>query len=214
MLEQKSFHFEVKEATDEGKIVGYASTFDNLDEQGDIVRRGAFLDSIADSGRSLPVLWQHRTSEPIGKTMMLAENEKGLFMEAKLLMTLAKAREALSLVKEGIVRGLSIGYEAKNTAPMADNNRELLGIKLFEVSLVTFPANEQAQILAAKMTVRELERFLRDVGFSNAQARRYAAEGLQGLPKSMRDDAPDAIDLITERLLLPIDTERVDYGLR
>jgi len=205
MLEQKSFPFEIKEADDTGKIVGYASTFDNLDDQGDVVRNGAFLETIAHKQSQVPLLWQHRTNEPIGKTTVLSENDRGLFMEARLVMKLQKAQEALALVKEGIVKGLSIGYEAADFGPLPENQRELRGIKLYEISLVTFPANEQAQIIGAKnlMDKRCAEGILREAGYSRNQAKALLAKGFDGLKNGDACEAvPDEETVeLTKRIL-------------
>ena len=65
-LVTKTFDFKVKALHDDDEdfftFEGYASTFGNEDLGGDIVRPGAFQDSILDisrSGRHLPILWQH-----------------------------------------------------------------------------------------------------------------------------------------------------------
>jgi hypothetical protein len=211
----KAFWFEIKQTSDEGKILGYASTFNNVDEQGDVVRPGAFLDTIAATGGQVPMLWQHRTAEPIGKTTSLQENTNGLLMEGELLMTLQRAQEALLLIKEGIVKGLSIGYDPTKYAYLEDGVRELLGIKLYEISPVTFPANEQAQILSAKdlRTIRDWESFLRDAGLPTALAKALLAEGYGGIQKHTRDAVPADIAKAIEAHLLDISMEAI-YGLQ
>ena len=51
-------------------------------------------------------------------------------------------------------------------------------------TLVTFPSNERATITRVKnkpATERELEQHLRDVGFSQAEAKRIVAEGYKSI---------------------------------
>lgn len=215
----KSFSFEVKEATDEGRIAGYASTFDNIDDQGDVVRRGAFLDTIAVQRGQVPMLWQHRTNEPIGKTTLLAENDRGLVIEGQLLLKIQKAQEAFALIKEGIVKGFSIGYEPTKWAwrKGTDNVRELSAIRLYEVSPVTFPANEEAQILSSKecTDIRRVEGILREAGFSRGQAKALLAKGFDGLREGDACEAvPDEVVELVNQLQFEIDLERLTYGLR
>lgn len=204
-MDHKAFPFEIKEADDTGKIVGYASTFDNVDDQGDVVRRGAFADSIAQKQGQVPLLWQHRIDQPIGKTVLLSENDNGLFMEGRLVMKVPKAQEALEFIKQGIVKGLSIGYEATKATSKQDNQRELLGINLFEVSLVTFPANARAQVIAAKdySDIRLMEERLCDAGFSRNKAKALLAKGFDGLKHGdVREAVPDEETVeLTKRIM-------------
>ena len=62
---------------------GYASTFGNLDGVGDVVRRGAYTQSLRERP-VVPVLWQHDAHEPIGKTTLLVEDEYGLLFKGRL----------------------------------------------------------------------------------------------------------------------------------
>jgi hypothetical protein len=81
----------------------------------------------------------------------LFEDARGLYVKGKLLMDVAQAREAYSLLKAGVVRGLSIGYSVKRSRRNPDSGiRELLDLNLWEISLVTLPANEAAQVTVVK----------------------------------------------------------------
>ena len=137
------------EITDEGIISGYLSKFDNEDSYGDIVRKGAFLESIEAikaSSRKLPVLWQHNRDEPIGYYTELKEDDIGLHFEAQLLIeSVVKASEAYALLKYGVISGMSIGYFIKEYKVISEENSydtsyELLKVDLKEGSVVTFPA--------------------------------------------------------------------------
>ena len=170
-LSRKSYPMEIKEISDEGYFNGYGSVFDVVDDWDDVIVRGAFAETLQ---KKTPVmLWQHDSAEPIGVYERIREDEIGLWLEGRLLLDIEKGREAHILLKNRAIRGLSIGF-----LPLAwewetrDNTRVriLKDIDLWEVSLVTFPANPKAVVDEVK-TVRGLENFLRDVGFSRAEAK-------------------------------------------
>lgn len=139
--------FEIKLAGDDsGRFEGDAAVFGNVDSYGDIIEPGAFSKTIRERGRSVPVLWQHDQRQPIG-TGEVFESSNGLVIKGRILPGLTRGREALLLLREGIVKGLSIGYSVIKDA--YDSNRQvrrLTELKLYEVSVVTFPANELATV--------------------------------------------------------------------
>ena len=155
---------------------------------------GAFSDSLADlaaKGRPVPVLWQHRSSSPIGVWDKLVEDSKGLLGEGTLLTAdVAQAKEAHALLKAKAVTGLSIGYWVRNSSYDEKTGiRTLTKLDLVEISLVTFPANDDARVDAVKMklahgalpTLPEFEGILREAGFSKTQAAVIANRGLKHL---------------------------------
>lgn len=184
------FAYKAEDVTDAGTFKGYASVFGNLDSYREIVAAGAFAESLEawrTHGAPLPVLWQHRAGEPIGGSDVLREDSKGLYTEGWLLKDeIPQAKIAHTLMRRRVVRGMSIGYYVR--ADSWDQKEKILTLTkldLVEYSIVTFPANDQAQVDDVKSrggatcdTIREFETFLRDVGgFSVAQAKRIAAGG-------------------------------------
>ena len=171
VLSRKNYPMEIKEISDEGYFSGYGSVFDVIDDWDDVIVRGAFAETLQ---KKTPVmLWQHDRAEPIGVYERIREDEIGLWLEGRLLLDIEKGREAYILLKNRAIRGLSIGF-----LPLAwewetrDNRRVrvLKDIDLWEVSLVTFPANSKAVVDEVK-TIRGLENFLRDAGYSRADAK-------------------------------------------
>jgi HK97 family phage prohead protease len=196
-IEHKTFPFEVKAVEKTGEFSGYLSVFNVLDAYRDIVVPGAFAESLAEwnaKGRLPPVLWQHMSVEPIGPFTKMREDTNGLYVEGRMLVEeVARAREAHALVKHKVVSGMSIGYETIGEEWDKTNRiRKLTKIKLWEGSLVTFPANEAAQIDAVKSALcngdlpdlRTFEKFLREAGFSKTQAVAIASRGLSHLLRS------------------------------
>lgn len=142
---------EVKGLSQEGRFAGYASVFEVVDSQKDIIERGAFSRTLHEQRGKVKLLWQHQQDEPIGVFEQMFEDERGLYVEGRLLLDVQRAREAYHLLKQGAVEGLSIGY--KPTAFEFDTQtgvRRIQEVTLFEVSLVTFPANIAAGVTVVK----------------------------------------------------------------
>lgn len=157
---RKSFEFNLKQSEDdvEGIIEGYASVFNVTDSYGDVIAPGAFSRTISAwkaKNVPVPVLWQHDAYAPIGATLSLEEDERGLKIKAELVMEVEQAREAWALAKKRILGGLSIGFSLPRLAADGqpsvyyDDENDVTVIrevKLWEYSMVTFPANEEAII--------------------------------------------------------------------
>ena len=132
-----------------GIFSGYASVFNRVDTQKDIIAPGAFSDSL--KRRKVALLWQHNSKDPIGKILRIIENSYGLFVTAQLNLDLLKAREVYSLLKKEIINSLSIGYRVVTSRrDKRSGIRIITKIDLWEISLVTFPANDRAKISRVK----------------------------------------------------------------
>lgn len=130
---------------------GYASVFGVIDSQADMMMPGAFEKSLnaIRIGRDVRLLWQHDTAQPMGTITSIQEDEYGLFIEGKLIAEVQQAKEAYALIKGNAIKGLSIGYSPVRWEVDADTGvRFLYEVDLFEISIVTFPANEKAAVLA------------------------------------------------------------------
>lgn len=132
-------------------ISGYASVFGIKDKHGDIVQKGAFEGSVISfkGGKSIPILWQHKQDKPIGVIEHMEEDEYGLYISARIITGIAKGDEAWKLIKSQVICGFSIGYVASGEyLDFKTDTRFLNEIDLWEVSIVTFPANEETLITA------------------------------------------------------------------
>lgn len=165
---------QVKLATSEGEIEGYASTFGNVDHVGDVVMPGAFSITLAPGNRrNIKMFWSHDPSEPIGVWDELVVDAKGLRVKGRLAMGTQRGREARELARMGTL-ALSIGFRTKKFSYDRDGNRLLDEVDLFEISLVSIPANPAAEILDVKMKGESMEHrilfeaFLRNPRVSHA----------------------------------------------
>lgn len=148
-MDKLDFRFEIKEMAGEtGTFTGIASSYGKLDLANDVVMHGAFAKTLKDRD-SIPILYQHDQREPIGKGR-LEDTPDGLLIHGKLSLTSnPTAQKAYALLKDEVLRGLSIGYEVVRK-DVKSGIRYLKEIKLFEVSLVTFPCCEQALVSGVK----------------------------------------------------------------
>lgn len=195
---------------------GYGAVFGNIDAVGDVIKAGAFAESLAEAKESkqMPVmLLQHGgpTAEdmtPIGVWTEMAEDGHGLKVKGQLANT-NRGREAYELLKIGAFNGLSIGYTVKEferrTKP-EEPRRTLKSVNLLEVSLVTFPANGKARIHDVKAldeveTMAEIERVIRDAGFSRNEAKHLIAK-IKGIDIKSEEEEKGIIDSMEVRLSL------------
>lgn len=193
---------EVKAIGDDGTFEGYGSVFNVVDSYRDIVLPGAFKESLAEhkkNGTSPALLWQHNSRQPMGVWKDMEEDDHGLKMSGQLALGTQQGKEAYELLKMGAVKGLSIGFSVPKGGEEHDEEKniwKLIKINLWETSVVTFPANQSAQVTAVRAAldegvlpdVREFEQFLtRDAGFTRSQAQAVINEGYKSLIKRDAD---------------------------
>jgi HK97 family phage prohead protease len=202
--EVRSFALQVKAVSDEGVIEGYGSVFGVPDSYDDVVAAGAFAKSLADhkaAGTMPAMLWQHGSDHPIGVWTEMVEDAKGLRVKGQLAMEVAKGKEAHTLLKMGAVNGLSIGFVSKEWAYDRDTEmRTLNAVDLWEVSLVTFPANGKSRVTNVKSAdelsaPKDAERILRDAGFSKADATAFVSRVMR-----MGEERSDSADSTAKAL--------------
>ena len=207
-MNRKSFNLEIKAVQEDGFFSGYGAVFGNVDWYNDVILHGAFQKSLQrweEKGKMPPVLWNHNDGEPIGVYTNIYEDEKGLFVEGRLLIDdVPRAKSTHALLKAGAIDGLSIGYKTKKANQQTNGIRELIELDLGEISIVTMPANEESLITSVKSkleegelpTLPEFEKFLRESGFSKSQATAIAGKGLRHLLSESEDEKLQAKSIL------------------
>ena len=152
--------FEIREEGDGMTFVGYAAKFDqpseNLGGFVEYVERGAFSRSLK-SRNDVMLLWNHDAGQPLASTrsgtMKLSEDNVGLRVEARLPMT-TLGKDLSVLLREKIVGKMSFGFNViKDSWNSEGTERRLKSVRLFETSLVVWPAYPQTEA-----TVRGLDK--------------------------------------------------------
>lgn len=197
---QIDYQLSIEKLAENGVFAGYASVFNVTDNQKDMILSGAFARTLKNRENEIKLLWQHKADEPIGVFTKIKEDKKGLYVEGKLLLDIARAREAYALLKSGAIDGLSIGYNvAESEIDSKTGIRIIRDLDLWEISLVTFPANSHAGVTLVKnetpKTIREFEHFLRDAGFSRMEAKSIALSGFKSEPQREADGDDEFLQL-------------------
>jgi|SoiMethySBSTD1v2_1073268.scaffolds.fasta_scaffold00924_6 HK97 family phage prohead protease len=143
---------EIKRAgnAEQRMITGIATT-PETDRQGDIVESKGLTFK-----NPLPLLRFHRHSEPVGWARLDKATDDGIAFTAQFADVAESGKlkervdEAWQEVKAGLVRGISIGFKAKEAKFMDDGGMRFLKGEVVELSLVTVPANASATIATIK----------------------------------------------------------------
>ena len=145
-------NFSIRAEGDGKTLVGYAAVFDSPSEPLpwiEYVRRGAFSKTIND-GADVRLLVDHE-GVPLARTksgtMRISEDDKGLRVEADLDEANPDAARVMSALRRGDVSQMSFAFEPIQDSWSKDKKtRELKEVKLFDVSVVTYPAYEETMV--------------------------------------------------------------------
>ena len=153
-------------ADESGKIAGYFSTYEETpDSYGDIITPGAFTETLKkreETGHPFPLCFNHDFSAVIGVVDSITEEEKGPYMEGHFLDT-QLAQDVRKMVQSGAVYQFSFAYDVlENRKPTEEEAKNgvtnvLEKLDLFEVSVVTVPANQNAVITDIKSYVEDVK---------------------------------------------------------
>lgn len=170
-----------KSLQEDGTFEGYASVYGIEDHHGDKVIKGAFskgLQKLAKEKRKVKMLWNHDRDQPIGVYKEIEEDDTGIYVRGKLTLGVQKADETRLLMLDEAVDSMSIGgYVTKDKFDHKTFKRDLLEIELREISPTVFPALDAARVVSVKSLsdgagITEVEKCLRDAGFSTKDAKR------------------------------------------
>lgn len=185
---------EIKGVTEGGEryIEGYASTGD-MDRDYESIVPTAFTDAIQTYLKNPILFFNHNWTEGIGSVESISLDEKGLKVKAKLATGTELAEKVWTLIQQGIYRAFSIGFRVleftdKEQDPSTPLRRIISKVDLFEVSVVTVPANAHATFSLSKAFQFGTDIFLEspetegDKYAKVAKALQVAAEALKSLP--------------------------------
>jgi len=179
-IEFKNFEIkqiDLNDTSNEMFIEGYASNFGNKDEKqmtfipdimdwmpcSDIVVKGAFKKTISERKGRIAFCKNHDIDDAKGKIVELKEDDNGLFCRIRI----SDAENELKIkIKEGIYSEFSIGFKTiKATYEKQKDNsyiRNLLEVKLYEISIVTIARNERSRITDIK-SIQDINTIISDI---------------------------------------------------
>jgi uncharacterized protein len=144
------------------KIIGYASVFNQWADIGgwfrEQVKPGAFAKTIQEG--DIRALWNHDQNYVLGrnkaKTLRLWEDQHGLGVEIDPVQA-TWAADLITSMKRGDVNQMSIGFEmVRQEVSYSPDERTLLEVKLYDVSVVTMPAFETTTATVRSLFHREI----------------------------------------------------------
>lgn len=210
---------EARADAEEGVVSGYLSTFWAVDSYGTAVHPNAFDKTVRERGDKLPLLYQHWPDFAIGKLANLETDETGLRHASKIIDDGAEGTTTLKRLRGGVPFAHSFGFRTIRERPATDSDPLILGadlpewmlrnlpnsvyvieeVKLYEGSIVTFPANENAIIEAVRSDIgrQALAQTLEDLraGHLDEAGRALVAEiaaAWQAAPESTAPPRTDA----------------------
>jgi len=191
--ETKSISFKMDSYNgDEGTFEGYAAVFGNIDSCGDIIEPGAFQKSLVEgmaSNRIKLLALHNDCALPIGKPLELREDANGLWIKGQVSDT-TMGRDVRTLLADGVLSEMSIGYDPVLFDVDEKGIRHLREIAIWEVSLVTWAANDQAKVTGYK-SLENVTAFATQLLAENKAGKKISAARLKALK-----DARDALESI------------------
>lgn len=192
----------------EGEFTAYVSVYDNVDSYGDVVTKGAFSVTLADwkaSGAPIPLYWGHNIADPdfnIGEIVEANEDERGLWVKARLDLDNPKSAQTYRLLKGRRVREMSFGFATVKASDAERDGRyvrQLDEVKLFEVSVVPVGANPDTEVIAVRAAASSLA--------VQAKAGRTFATKNEDMARTVVAELRDAADSLESMLPSPVDDD-------
>ena len=193
----------------QGVFEGYASVFGVIDSDGDIIEPGAFAQALKTQSRAVAMFFNHRRNEiPVGKWLDLAEDSKGLHVRGELTPGNPQSEALKAAMMHGTVGGMSVGFgAAKGDISQIATGYSFRNVsRLSEISVCTFPANEQATVSTLKSmetieSIRDAESWLREsAGLSKSEAQALIARIKSAVRSESESGDPTEIAALLERL--------------
>ena len=182
-------------ADEVGKVAGFFSTYDKTpDSYGDIIEPGAFTETLEKrkaTGHPFPLCLNHDFSDVIGACDTIEEKEKGPFVEASLFDT-GRAQEVRTWLKSGAIYQFSFAYDVLQRRDPTEEEKKagimnvLQKIELFEISVVTVPANQNAVVTEVKSVEPETK-----AGKRNSKKDADVINQIIALAQSLLDEPED-----------------------
>lgn len=197
---------EIKSTDTEQRIITGVASSPVTDRQGDVI-----LTSGAKFALPLPLLWQHNHKQPIGHVLAAEVTEDGIRIRAQIAKgVLPYIDEAWSLIKSGLVRGLSIGFRPlEEPEPIKGTwGFKFSAWEWLELSAVTIPANQDASIASIKSIVE------REDQAASGNGRRVVSLTPAGVTAPLRESSRSSKSMTTGEQIAAFEAKRAANAAR
>lgn len=162
---QKTFTFDLQKSADtEERTFEAVITTKNIDrDQEVVIAEGIDYKSYLTNP---VVLWNHNFDKVIGTALSVRKYKDEIRAKVKFVDNDDDADKVYNLVKQGALRGLSIGFIVKDyrqptSADLKEYGKDLRGVitkaELYEFSVVTVPSNRESLMTSVKSMVKNNE---------------------------------------------------------
>lgn len=183
--------------TSEGDMIvaGYVNQTEQFSQELGLAKRfkekiskGAFQRAISKSDRDIDFLAEHDSSVVLASTkngtLDLKEDDKGLYMEARVINTSA-GRDWYEMISSGLITNMSFGFQSINDEwrSVGENlfERTINDLELFEVSAVRNPAYAQSSISNRGLDTSDEDIVPEDIEEENVMEQRTADQLLTAI---------------------------------
>lgn len=183
--------------TSEGDMIvaGYVNQTEQFSQELGLAKRfkekiskGAFQRAISRSDRDIDFLAEHDSSVVLASTkngtLDLKEDDKGLYMEARVINTSA-GRDWYEMISSGLITNMSFGFQSINDEwrSVGENlfERTINDLELFEVSAVRNPAYAQSSISNRGLDTSDEDIVPEDIEEENVMEQRTADQLLTAI---------------------------------
>ena len=147
-----------------------------VDRQGEIIEQTGW--DLKNFKNNPILLWMHDHTKPLGKATRVWLDKSGAKPVLKFKGVISDATEwgraAKQLMEEGILNSFSVGFRA-----MDIDDNTITKAELYEISLVTVPANPEARVVAAKA--------LKEAGISEEITKEFEVTELESLKLRVKE---------------------------
>jgi len=203
--------YQLRATEDAAGFSGYAATFWRVDSYGTAFTPTAFTKTLAERADDVRILYQHNPDWNIGVPNTLRVDDRGLYVDASVVDDGAEGSAFLKRLHGGVPFGLSFGFRTMQDRAASEDDpldmtqvpsadifggiRVITEVKLYEVSPVTFPANDLAEMTAVRQgAITDALHALAD----DLRAHRFSAEERAALAQvvaAIEAGEPDAAPL-------------------
>lgn len=159
------------------------------DRQGEVVRQSGW--DLRNFKKNPILLYMHDHKKPIGKATRVWLDKTGSSPLLKFKGYISDATEELKgykrLMEDGILNSFSVGFR-----PLEMDGNEITKSELFEISLVSVPANPEARLLAVKS--------LENAGFDKKVINKVVGDDNEETVESLKKELEETKKLAEEAL--------------